>query len=506
MFKKTLSAMSIAVLAASVAACGGGGDTKTSGNTPDTKTPDNKQAEANKPKPQLRMLNQYIKDDPNQDPVAQYMKEKTGYDVKYDVLPVENADEKLNLLMNGKEPYDIMKLSKSQFEKLAAAGALEPLDDLIAKYGTNMKQVISQNSWNGVKLNGKTYAIPEAGSGIGVNSAFVVRQDWLDELNLKAPNNLDELYTLMKTLKDKKNVIPLTGGKDPIVQEIGTVFGMRTITSPWKESGGKLVHLVEDPATKEYLTYMKKLYTEGLIDSEWALNQSNKLIEKFTSGKAAMFKMNWANAQTVVEALAKTSPNGKMAILPFLQDKEGKRTAIGTGGIGWYIAVPKWAPNKEEAVKYMDLKLDKDIFKGIAIGQEGVHHTVKDGKYYPILPIFNEKWNNGSYFLTGVDEKNYPIYWQARVRKNEHVQKYYETYQENAKENLVSDALTFAPPLDAISKNGQKLNKLTEDTFIKFITGGEPLENYDKFLAQWKADGGNDMIKAANDWYASSKK
>ncbi|GAA3409592.1 extracellular solute-binding protein [Paenibacillus hodogayensis] len=501
MFKKTLSVLSIAALAASVAACGGGTGTKTAGGTTDTKQP-----EANKPKPTLRELNQYIKDDPNQDPVNQYMKEKTGYEVKYDMLPVENADEKLNLLMNGKEPYDIMKLSKTQFEKLAAAGALEPLDDLIAKYGKNMQQVISQNSWNGTKINGKTYAIPEAGSGFAVNSAIVVRQDWLDELGIKAPNTLDEFYTMLKTLKEKKNVIPFTGGKDPIVQEIGTVFGMRTITSPWKESGGKVTHLVEDPAAKEYLAYMKKLYTEGLIDSEWAINQQNKLIEKFTGGKSAMFKMNWANAQSVVEALAKNAPNGKATILPFLKDKDGKRSAIATGGIGWYIAVPKWAPNKEEAMKFMDLKFDSAIFKGLAIGEENVHHTVKDGKYYPILPIFNEKWNNGSYFLTGVDEKNYPIYWQARVRKNEHVQKYFETYQENAKENLLTDALTFAPPLDALSKNAQKLNKLTEDTFIKFITGSEPLENYDKFVAQWKADGGDDMIKAANEWYATNKK
>lgn len=505
MFKKTLTLASIATLAVSVAACGGG-DTKESGAT--TKpTESAKPVESNKPKPQLRELNQYVQFDPNTDPVGLYLKEKTGYDVKYDILPVENADEKLNLLASSKEPYDFMKLSPNQFAKLSAAGALEPLDDLIAKYGKNMKQVISQASWDGVKLNGKMYAIPEASaSGIAVNSAFVVRQDWLDELGLKMPTNLDELYNVLKAFKEKKKVIPLTGGKDPIVQEIGTTFGMRTITSPWKESGGKLVHLVEDPATKEYLAFMKKLYTEGLIDAEWSINQANKLTENFTSGKAAMFKMNWANAATVTDALAKNAPTGKMAIIPFLKDKDGKNTAIGTGGIAWYIAIPKWAPNKDEAFKYLDMKFEKELFKGMAIGQEGVHHTVKDGKYYPILPIFNDKWNNGSFFLTGMDEKNYPIYWQARVRKNEHVQKYFETYQENAKTGLVYDALTYAPPIDAISKNGPKLNKLIEDTFIKYITGSEPLENYDKFLAQWKADGGTEMITAANEWFKTAPK
>lgn len=157
-----------------------------------------------------------------------------------------------------------------------------------------------------MKLNGKTYAIPEAAaSGVAVNSAIIIRQDWLDELGLKMPTTLDELYNVLKTFKDKKKVIPFTGGKDPIVQEIGTVFGMRTIVSPWKVVGDKVVHLVEDPATKEYLAYMKKLYTEGLIDAECSINQANKLTENFTSGKAGMFKMNWANAATVTDALAK---------------------------------------------------------------------------------------------------------------------------------------------------------------------------------------------------------
>ena len=87
-----------------------------------------------------------------------------------------------------------------------------------------------------------------------------------------------------------------------------------------------------------------------------------------------------------------------------------------------------------------------------------------------------------------------------------HVQKYYETYQENAKQNLVGDPLRSAPPIEAISKNAQRLNKLMEDTFIKIITGGEPIENYDKFVQQWKTSGGDEMVKAANEWYATAAK
>ncbi|MNO05060.1 hypothetical protein D3C81_2262930 [compost metagenome] len=70
---------------------------------------------------------------------------------------------------------------------------------------------------------------------------------------------------------------------------------------------------------------------------------------------------------------------------------------------------------------------------------------------------------------------------------------------------MIEDPMSFAPPIDAISKNKQKLTKLLDDNVIKFISGSEPVANYDKFLTQWKAEGGTETIKAANDWYKTKK-
>ncbi|WJH33454.1 extracellular solute-binding protein [Paenibacillus sp. CC-CFT747] len=451
---------------------------------------------------------QYGRFDPNEQVVAKLLNEKTGYKVTYDMLPVENPDDKLNLLMANKEKYSFMILSATQYSKLAASGALEPIDELVNKYGTNLKNVISQNSWNGAKLNGKIFGIPQTGSGTVVNSSLVIRQDWMDELGLKMPTTRDELYNVMKTIKEKKNVMALSGGKSPLAPEILPTFGlpMTTAALGWEEVNGKLVNAVENPNMKKYLEFMRKLYSEKLIDQEWSLNQSNKVIENFTSGKAAMMSMGYFNAPTVKTALEKNTPTAKIGTVPYLKGDDGKVRVVGTAGISFYVGIPKWAENKEEIIKYLDLKLDKDIHKEATIGKEGVHHKVENGNYIPILPKFTEDYNDASGFLTGVDEKNYPIYWQARVRKDPVLFSAFESNQANAKGSAVLDPLSFAPPLEAVGKYNQKLNKLVEDTFLKYITGAEPLENYDKFLAQWKADGGDEMTKAVNEWYASTKK
>jgi putative aldouronate transport system substrate-binding protein len=503
MIKKTAIIATVAAIGLTTAACGS--STKSgSGSSPSPSGAASASASAapsNGPKPELHFLMQYGNFDPSKEFVVSYLKEKTGYDVKYDMLPAENFDEKLNLMVANKETIDFMKLNAGEFYKLASSGALEPLDDLINKYGANIKKAIKDTSWNSVKVNGKIYAIPETGSGVTVGEELVVRQDWLDELGLKMPTTPDELYTVLKTIKEKKNVIPLTLSKDSLLGDLAGAFGVYT---EWKNVNGTLMHEAELPEFKEYLAFMNKLYTEGLMDSEMPINTSAKSIEKLTSGKAAMFKQPWWTANSMQAALLKNNPNAKLAVIPFLKDKSGKVGVGATAGTSWFIAVPKYSKYKEDAIKAIDAKLEPETFKGLAIGIENTHYTQKDGKYFPILPKFNDDLNNASAFMTGVDETNYPIYWQARVRKDPVLQSYFEQYQANAKDKIIVDPMSFAPPIDAISQNKQKLNKLLSDQMLKYISGTEPLSNYDKFLADWKAQGGADMIKAANDWFKAN--
>lgn len=499
----------IIVLALALSACGGGGGGGSEEQPPatgGTETPSNEQGgqteETGGEKPELRMLMQYGMFDPATEYTAKFITEATGYKVNYEMLPAENADEKLNLLVANKEEFDIMKLNAAQFYKLATSGALEPIDELLAAHGNHINNAIKPESWESATIDGTRYAIPETGSGIAIGEELVVRQDWMDELGLKTPTNTDELYEVLKTFKEKKNVIPLTGSKDTIMGDIAAAFG---VVNEWNEVDGKLVHMAEMPELREFLAYMRKLYEEGLIDPELPINTAAKAIEKFSGGKAAMYKLAWWNAGNTISALNKNFPEAKAAVIPFLKNKDGVAQIGANAGTTWFIAIPKVSKHKEDAMKLLNAKLEPETFKEMAIGKEGIHHEVKDGKYYPILPKFNDDLNNGSNFLTGVDETNYPIYWQARVRKDPILQSYYEEFQKNAEGITVVNPMSFAPPLDAISKNKLKLGQMLNDHMLAIISGAESLDNYDKFLETWRAEGGADSVAQANEWYQSTK-
>ncbi|GGD59520.1 extracellular solute-binding protein [Paenibacillus nasutitermitis] len=502
MMKRTASLALILGLSLVVAGCGGSPSSdpepapaagNTEGDNANTKE---------ETKPSLRMIMQYSLFDPNKEYTGNYIKEKTGYNMQYEMLPAENADEKLNLLMASKESFDLMKLSSAQFYNLATAGALEPIDELLAEHGNYINQAIKPESWGSATIDDKIYALPETGAGVSIGEELVVRQDWLDELGLSIPTTTDELYTVLKTIKEKKKIIPLTGSRDSIYGDIAAAFGVLT---DWKEVNGKLVHKAEQPEMKEFLAYMNKLYSEGLVDTEMPLNTASKAIEKFSSGQAAVYKLAWWNAGSTISALNKNTPDAAVSIIPYLKNKEGKAVVGAVANTTWFIAIPKASKHKEDAMKLLNAKLEPETFKGMAIGIEGVHHEVKDGKYYPILPKFNDDLSNASAFMTGVDEEHYPVYWQARVRKDPILQSYYENFQKNAEGIIVVDPMSLAPPIEAVSKNTLKLNKLLDDNVLKFIAGTEPLDAYDQFLAQWHAEGGADMVKAANEWYSSAK-
>ena len=467
------------------------------------------------PKPELRSLQINIPDDYNTYPVAKMLEEKTGYKVQYDMLPADNPQDKLNLIISSAEPYDaITTLGTSDFKALyadyAKQGALVDLTPLIDKYGPNIKAQISQASLDAAKVNGKIYAIPtKAIESVGVS--LVIRQDWLDKLGLKVPTTIDELTNVLKQFKEKdpgkngsKN-IPLTiGGVQPFIDDIVGAFGM---PNSWNDVAGKLVPRALDPNYKDYVAYVTSLYNQGILDKEFAVNKDATLKEKLSSGRVGVAPLGWWDLPSVSDALKKNQPDAKLVYIGVLSGKNGPGGLSTSSGFDRLTFVPKASKHPEDVIKWINAKLDKDTFKLMAIGEEGKDYTFKDGAYTPILPAFVNDRNQANNFLTGVDEKNYPTYWQARVRKDMRLFEGWDFL--NSKQpagTKYPDLLGYAPYLPNYAKDNLQLSSMTSDYTIKLIYGGDQLTNLGAFQDKFKAAGGDASIKEINDWYATYKK
>ena len=111
-----------------------------------------------------------------------------------------------------------------------------------------------------------------------------IRQDWLDQLGLKMPTTTDELYDVLVAFRDNDmngngdttDEIPFAIGKG--TTQLGVIagsFGTRIDMHNDPENPGTIVYGPITDNFRKFLEYMNKLYTEGLINSDFAVQDSS---------------------------------------------------------------------------------------------------------------------------------------------------------------------------------------------------------------------------------------
>lgn len=77
-------------------------------------------------------------------------------------------------------------------------------------------------------------------------------------------------------------------------------------------------------------------------------------------------------------------------------------------------------------------------------------------------------------------------------------------YDVNAETNYVANKFTTSNTATMAEKMAY-LYKLEEECFTNVIMGNESIEAFDKFVSDWYANGGEQITKEVNDWYATTK-
>jgi putative aldouronate transport system substrate-binding protein len=508
--KKTMAALSLLMFATILTAC------DLSVNDAAPVAPEAEATTLARSKPTLRALHLWQKEDYGTYPVAKMIEERSGYPIKYDMLPQGDQQNKLNLLIYSGEPYDYVLVNgssnwKALYSDYARKGALVELGPLIDKYGPNIKAAISDESWDALKVNGKIYAIPTRANEF-VDHSLIIRQDWLDKLNLKMPTTVDEFVSVLRAFRDMDpggngnlNVPFTIHGEVPMIANLSGAFGM---PNNWNDVGGRLVPRQVDPNFKSYLKFVQELYNEQLLDRDFPVNKAANVMEKFTSGRAGVIQASWTDVPLIADTLPKNILNATYAFLPPLKGKEGMSgLSSNGGGFDRLSFVPKSSRYPEHVIRMMNAKLEKETFKQITIGEEGKHFTYKDGVYTPIQPKFSNELNYSNNFLTGIDELLYPVYWQARLRKDERMFAAWDFLNaQTPAEAKVADPLGMAPYLVEYSRNNQKLLNMTYEYSVKIIVGAESLTGLEAFQQEYKLAGGEASQLEINEWYETKHK
>lgn len=432
--------------------------------------------------------------------------------VKFHPIQRMQEIEKLNVLMAAAQAPDIIfTYDRTVFNNFVQQNALMELDGLIEKYGSNLTKVLG-DTLEYHKIDGKQYGISAKRAFLGQFTSYV-RKDWLDALNLEPPTTTQEWYHMIKAFKEED---PGKVGKENVVAYPLTAYSLSR--EDWQQNTLHLVYsFVEDMSKKDFYTlpqvkypgykegvrFLNKLFNEGFIDPDFALqNDYKKFNEHISTGRAGFFLCG-TNAgfseNGVLGALYKNNPNAEIIPIDPFRNKNGNAPKRMYSPAAINIMIPKFSKSAEAAIKYLDWMADEKYGFELLHGVEGEHYKLEDGIPIVIDSEHNKltKWNNTDLAIiyNGTDFGDAENYYKSlRVQSGT-----YGDLKEKGARTAVVDGYFdpfYSVILQAENKYRSILDKKYQEIMIKsiMVPAAQFDDVYDKLVDEYMHIGGQELM------------
>ncbi len=497
MMKKTIAILLSFILMFTLAACGG--DSNGDGNTPQG-TPKSTE------KKTLTMLVgaqanwSYAKDKP----IWKAISENTNYIIDGQVPPGDNYKEAVNLTIASGNMPDMLYMSDfPTANKYGQQGALVNILDHLDIMPNFKKWLAAYPELKERYLadGGKMFMFPNQGFGETNRITWLYRDDVFKKHNLKAPTNYDELYEVLKALKQQYP------DSYPLVTRFA--FGTLTRMAPNFETGNGPYYDFDkkewrygptEDNFKKMVVYMNKFYKEGLIPPDW-LSVNTKKFEDFISNNKTFVLLDYMVMDTYNTPLRKENPQFD---LQFMAPPSGfagaKKQNPNENVVDSGMTVASTSKNVKDVMKYMDFFYTEAGREMSSWGIEGVTYKVKDGKkkfldQFKTVSELREKpglLNLGTY--TWID-------YNAMLSISSQATR--DAYKEATK---YDPKLQPKPPFtdkeqDILNTIGQSITKHREETITKFILGDKNMNEWDAYVSEVKKLGVDQLLEAHKSAY-----
>ncbi|WP_135546403.1 ABC transporter substrate-binding protein [Paenibacillus cymbidii] len=364
-----------------------------------------------------------------QDEVNKITKQKINATVKLSPVAIGDYTQKMNTVVASGEAFDIAWTSNWNFDYLqnVTKGAFLALDDMIAKTTPKLKSALPDYAYNGTKVNGKLYGVPNIQYSY-LNDGIFIQKRLVDKyaIDLNSINKLEDLEPILAKIKSgEPDLVPLpmdrTGFWSYLVtsnnlEEIHRASGLVIDYADPK----KVLSVYSTPQYKKTMEILQGYYQKGYINQDAPTLKSAVDIRKL--GKEAVMVTNVLKEGKEQEI--KRANSGIDVVKKQLVKPHVVPAAI-TATIN---AISRTSKNPERALMFIELlHTDKDLFNLLAFGVENKHYTkigdnmvriIPDGGYNP-----NTGWIFGNVFRGYLLEGQDPDTWKTTEKLNNESEK-----------------------------------------------------------------------------------
>lgn len=487
-------------------------------------------------------------DDINNNPMTRLAEEKLGIKMETTLLGGDagNYDTKLRLALTGSEDLpDVFPVYGTQMiADMIESGRVKDITEDIEKYMPDrLKEIYDQypSTFYPLMKDGKTYGLACC-PALTEGQVMVVRQDWLDNLGLLAPTNMDEFEAVIKAFTEddpdgngQKDTYGFTYAGDSIYNtgwvadpvNLFSAYSGKNIPGMWYEDeNGDLMYGSIHEGNKRTLERMAQWHANGWIFQEAAATGAWDAMMQFTEGKAGIFiGRPWAINS--VRDVTSVHPDAVMKAYPnILQDNGEPTYQTAQVNDGWLMFNADF-DNMEAFFKYYDWLYDAAFGTGdfqYGYLQDYDYDIVGDKVVFdsslfdpPVTDPFmsgkstvlkNSPGLDAMQAYMNVADGNEPASG-AEIRAAAD----FEVVPDMAagyalagehKNELLSNMFN-AEPTETMKKSWEQLQTMEKQVYTNIIYGNESLDAFDKFVEDWKAQGGDQITQEVNEWYQNVK-
>lgn len=463
---------------------------------------------------------------------TKYMEEKTNIQIDWHLVPWEQQQEQVNLVLASGDYPDVLYGLRINDTQEALYGVEQkvflPLNDMIEKYCPNILKAFEKHpQMRGAitATDGNIYGIPSWNDCYHCTYAqkMWLNFTWMQKLGLSVPTTTDEFYDVLKALVKND---PNGNNINDEIGLVGAIDGWHTnidtflMNSFILDSGmydkkrmivrdGKVITIVNTPEYREGLRFINKLYKEGLI-YEGSFTQKSEMAKQLIANPDAPIVSGFAAGANIsfIEAASNPERYRQYLTIAPLKGPGGKQYA--TYFENWALlpgdfVITKACKFPEAAIRWADSMFTHEMSLIMQWGKKGegwddpaAGEVGLDGKpalHRILRPYSHEPQNYGfqnlgliynpSEFRLGeATDPNVDLLEPMGFEKLlfEETKTKYEPYRPQDSSVLPIVKL-LASEIQELQTISVELDKYIEEARIRFITGDMNLDDdWDRYI------------------------
>ena len=450
-----------------------------------------------------------------------------GFNVKFEVIPMgtHNGEEWDNLfntyIASGGMPADINHMGSLNTNAVDAGWFCELSEEMIQEnmpeyYQAALDIYEYMPAYFRDLRDGTVYCLSSWNMFGPCRHTMVYRKDWLDRLGMEVPKTLDEFEAFLRACRTvdfngdgELNEYGYTSGTNsPFCgfNEVFAAYGAQPLV--WMNVEGRIVRGEMTEGARRALETLARWYAEDLIPK--GVNTTETRRDGFNQGIRGSYGQGDGYAPALVqggqnyEEFYSAQPDGEMIVAPCFKGPDGHSGTIEWGPKKYQIAFGSHLAENPEKLKLCMQILEciathKDTFEAAMLGEKGVHWDFVEEGASSGATTFLGEWTDYNHRLDVVgvremSESPFCAVWVPRIYEQYLDPKAieYASY-ETGYFDVIGNGITFEEQIEYTTD----LNNLTMEVFMDIITGSKPIEAYDEYVAEWKANGGDIMTEAA---------